>query len=55
MLPFQHRYTENRTMENCNFCLFAEKENGNDKLPMFAAYENKKTEVCFPWLANNKR
>ncbi len=40
--------------ENNNLCLFAAK-NGNDKLSFVCCKRKRKTEVCFPRSANNKR
>ncbi len=39
----------------CRFNIFTNTENGNGKLPFVVCKRNRKTEVCFPWLVNDKR
>ncbi len=41
--------------ENDNFQLFAANGKQNGKHHLFSANGKRKTEVCFPWLVNDKQ
>jgi hypothetical protein len=47
-------YRKTELTENGNFRLFAANGNGNCKLSPVRCKRKRKTEVCFPWSANDK-
>jgi hypothetical protein len=52
---YTHTHMKAKLTDTENFCSLLQTENGSGKLPFVCCKRKRKTEVCLPWSANNKR